>query len=1172
MSIRPARRGGGAHPPAEPARAAPVSGRRLLAIAGAFAAGIAAGRPGGSGLLPAAAALLALGLWPRRPASVVLPAACIAAAFAAGAGVARVAAWRAPGPALLGEWRARGFDDHRSPVRLQGRVEDAERTGDGRVTLMFRARRAAFPAGDRCRRLARPVRVRLGVPWPAPRPIPWRPGDRIEVTARVGPARRYGNPGSFDYPVYLEARGIALTGSVKNARLVRPLGGRRPVWRGGLVRLRQGIVATLADAAPAGWPDAAPFLAALLVGERQDLAPDLEERLQAAGVYHVVALSGFNVACVAAGAAALLSLLPGGPRPRRVALLAIIALYGALARPSGSIARAALMVLLHGLGLLAGRRTSPSGAVAVSALLLLTHRPAWLLEPGFQLSYAATLGLFAAPGARRRRDATAPAGRGRALAGAGGRLIAGLTAASLAALAATAPLAARHFHRVSPAGLPANLVAVPASAACLLLGFVALALAPALPEAAAKVIALAGVLLEAIDRTAASCARLPAGSLWVVPPAWTPVLALLAAMTAARGAARPRTRRSAAAVALLLALGLLARGRLGDPVDGGAAPGRLEVVALDVGQGDAVLVRTPAGATLLVDAGGLGGTDFDVGARVVAPALRAMGLLRLDIVAVTHAHRDHLGGAAAILSQFRPAALWLGALPAGDPAVRRLETTAADLGIAVLRPRRGVRIRLGGARVDVAHPGDIPPEGLRPNNQSLVLRVAHGRRAVLLTGDIEAEVERDLLAGNVAIAADLLKVPHHGSDSSSGEGFLRAVAPRLALISAGAGNPWGHPSAAVLARLARRAVRVGRTDRDGALRARTDGMEPWLLEAWRPEAWRAPRPGPGGSEGFRGHRDEAEDEDQQPHDRHQQPTGPDRRHVVERIGMADADDGEQHPEQDEVIAADQEPEGAHDDDAGARHDAMRPGRHGVQHVPPVELADRQEIERGGEQAEPGGGERRVQPHRGLRSRREEKGIEPVEKETGRETDVSRVRRLRGDRGVRQPVQQDWDGGHEPGDGPGDADIEQRPPVGERGADADDGAERPEQVRTGKKERQRGVDPVQAAGDVVPHLVRPEDEQGAGGVRKAVEPARGPPGEIEACRPQRLAPGHHRAGEQGRDHGGDEAGKVDPGRQGSAPTGSQNPAQGRPQPPRCVAGGWGRGRALRLVLRRLGQTT
>jgi competence protein ComEC len=857
------------------------------------------------------------------------------------------------------------------------------------------------------------------------------------------------------------------------------------------------------------------------VGERQDLGADLEETLQAAGVYHVVAVSGFNVACVSAAAAALITLLPGGPRPRRLALLAVVALYGALARPSGSIARAALMVLVHGVGILAGRRTSPIGSVAVSAILLMVHRPAWLADPGFQLSYAATLGLFATPLRPHPRPAGGAVAGGRTVIGPGLRLFGGVAGASLTALVATAPLAARHFQRVSPAGLAANLVAVPTSAICLLLGFLALTAAPALPTAATLAIALAGTLLNAIERTATWCAALPGGSLWVLPPSWGLVLTLFAALTATCFAGRRRTRSAAAMAALLLAVAGIARGRL-HPVPGDAAGGgRIEVVVLDVGQGDAVLVRLPSGTAMLIDAGGMGGTDFDVGARVVSPALRAMGLLRLDILVVTHAHRDHLGGAAAILRQFRPDALWFGDLPAGEAAVRHLETTAAELGIAVLRPRRGVRLRVGGARIDVSHPGGPRSRAPDVNNQSLVLRITHGRRAVLLTGDIEGEVERDMVARGAVIAADLLKVPHHGSDTSSGEGFLQAVAPRLALISAGSGNPWGHPSAKVVSRLARLPALIGRTDRDGALRAVTDGLAPWRLTTWRL------------SEDLWGHGDEAEDEDQQSEERHQPSPGAERPGVVERGRMSHTDDGEQHPEEHKVISPDQEAEDAEHDDAGARDEEVRSGRQGVEHVPTVELADRQEIQRGGEQPEPGGGEGGVQPD-GSGVGSEVERVEPVEQEARRQPDVARLRRPGDDGGARQAVEKHRESGHEPRDRPGDPHVEQSPPVGERRADADDGAECSEQVRARQEEGERGIDPIDAAGDVVPHLVRAKDEKHGRGVGHAVQPGLRVADERgEQSQGDRLVPNHHGPGQKRRDHRRQEADEVDPGWKGPA---------------------------------------
>jgi competence protein ComEC len=1152
VPIRPARRHGGALASPDPQRATAVSGRVLVAIAAAFASGVALGRGAHDPVLVAAGILAGLVLWPwlgsvrgipppgrgrsgvARVVAIALPAAVLAAACVAGAcalGVvaARLASREAPGPALLETWRAAGFAEHKSAVRFQGLVEDVERAGEERVTLILKTRVAAFPSGGTLRHLPRPVNLRLSVPWTDPGPIPWRPGDRIEVTTRAGSARRYGNPGSFDYPAYLEARGIDLTGSVKSARLVRVLGPPRPPWRGVLARARQQVVATLAAAAPPRQSAAASFLAALLVGERQDLGAGLEETLMASGVYHVVALSGFNVACVSAGAAALLSLVPFGPRTRRVALLGVVALYGAIARPSGSIARAALMVLVHGLGHLTGRRTTPVGSLAVSAVLLMASRPGWLADPGFQLSYAATLGLFALPAPVGLRDRAGPSGRGRALGAAGLRLLAGLGATSLAALVATAPLAARHFHRVSPAGLVANLVAVPASALCLLLGFVALAAAPAFPEVATHAVGLAGILVGAIERTAAACVAVPGGSLWVVPPPWRLVLALLAALVAARGAAWRPLRRTMALGAALLAIATLGRGRIVTAPPAGAGPGRMEVVVLDVGQGDAVLVRLPTGATILVDAGGMGGTDFDVGARVVAPALRALGILRLDVLAVTHAHRDHLGGALAILVQFRPRALWLGDLPEGDDAVRRLEAAAGERHIPVLRPRRGVPIRLGGARIDIVHPGGDPAARPGTNNQSLVLRVARGRRAALLTGDIESPVERDLVATGVAIGADLLKVAHHGSDTSSGDAFLRVVAPRLALVSAGEGNPWGHPSPVVLSRLAGLPAIVGRTDCDGALFAVTDGLAPWRLRTWRRSSE------PVASEHLGCHRDEGEDEDQEAEQRHENPPRAEGTGFVERCGMTHADDREQDAEQDQVVPAEEEAERAHEDETGARDDAVSPRRQGVQHVPAIELSDRQEIERRGKETEPRGGEARVEPDRNLRVDAEIERVQPLEQEAGGQTDVARLWRPRHQRRMPEAVEQHRDRDHEAGDRPRDPDIEQRAPVRERRPDADDGPERAEKVGTGQEEGERGVDPIQPAGDVVPHLVRAEDQQDGGRVRQSVEPGRRVAGDArEKGQGQRLVPGHHRPRQKGRDHGGRETQRVDPRRQRASP--------------------------------------
>jgi competence protein ComEC len=1069
----------------------PVAGRRLMALAIAFAAGIAAAIGGGA-LLPAAVALASCALWPtaraprgaRDAASAgpgrsharAIGTLLLTAGFVLGLGLAAAAVRLAPGRRALAGWESAGFEPHKSPILLAGWIEDLEPSGADRVALQCVVEAAAFPSGGNLEPLAWPLRVRLNVPGNTGHP--WEPGARFETIARLGPPRRYGNPGSFDYPAWLRARGIELTGSVKSARLVRMSGAAVPPWRGLLARLRAGLVARLATPVEGGHSETAAFLAALLVGERQALGPDLEESLQAAGVYHVVALSGFNVACVAGFASLLLALLPIGPTGRRFALLFVVASYGALARPSGSIARATLMVLAHGAGRVSGRRASPLGTLAVSAMLLLAHRPAWLLDPGFQLSYVATLGLLAVPLPPRR-----PGRRGSVLRRAAGALAWSLLTAglaSLAAIVATAPLAARHFHRLSAAGLAANLVAVPASAACLFIGFAVLAASMLAPSLVAALTTVASWLLLAIRRTAEACVAVPGGSLWVVPPAWSHTLLLLGALSVARGARRPLLRAFMAAASLGLAIAAVSGGRGDPPAHSANGPPTLEITLLDVGQGDAILVRTPLGATMLIDAGGLGGSDFDVGARVVGPALRTLGVLRLDILALTHAHRDHVGGAGSILEQFRPRAVWLGAMPAEDPAVARFEAAAERLGIAVVRPRRGVAMHLGGARFEVTHPaaGGTP----RPNDQSLVLRVRYGRQAALLTGDIEEGVEGDLLASGMPLAAGLLKVAHHGSDTSTAAGFLRAVSPVLALISAGAGNPWGHPAEAVLARLRTAGVRIGRTDRDGALRARTDGCAPWVVDRLAPPPWE----GESSADPW-ALRHEAQEEDEQADKGDDQTSRAERRHVVDRPRVADADDREQDREHDEVVPLPPIPDEAQRRDSREGYQSMGPRREGVEDVTTVELADRQEVERRSEQPEPGGDEERMEHH--VASGGKEQRIHQAGEKTGREhQDTFSRRRVRHVR-VPEAVDQDRQGGDETGDRSRHPHVEQRPPVGERSPDADDRPEGAEGVGSWKEEGGGGVDAVQAAGHVVPHLVHSEDEEHRGRIGKPVEPGR-----------------------------------------------------------------------------------
>jgi competence protein ComEC len=282
-------------------------------------------------------------------------------------------------------------------------------------------------------------------------------------------------------------------------------------------------------------------------------------------------------------------------------------------------------------------------------------------------------------------------------------------------------------------------------------------------------------------------------------------------------------RRRVTTVAALAALALAAAS-LGARDLGRRWSPDLVVTFLDVGQGDAAVVEAPGGAVMLVDGGGARDGTFDPGARIVEPFLRARGVGRLDVVALSHPHPDHLNGLHRVLERFDVGALWSSGDDGRNPEYRRLVDTARRRGIGLPAVSAGT---LGRARVEPLGPfyGDEvgKPPGLTVNDASLVLRVAWGGRGVLFSGDLEADGEGELAGrrdAGQAVAADVLKVPHHGSRTSSSDELLDAVAPSLAVISLGWRNQFHFPAPEVVARYAARGVRVLRTDRDGAVTVR----------------------------------------------------------------------------------------------------------------------------------------------------------------------------------------------------------------------------------------------------------------------------------------------------------------------------------------------------------------
>ena len=629
------------------------------------------------------------------------------------------------------------------------------------------------------RRVPATGRARLTVLGP---PVDVRYGDEVRGTFRLRHPRRFDNPGAFDYPAYLASQGVFLEGWTREpVEVTRASRGSRLL--AGIFGVRTLLLQRLDAAMP---PPQAGLLKATVLGDRSGLTPEMNRAFLDSGTYHILAISGLNVSLLAGALFGLFRLLRASPRWAAGAAAVLVTFYAALAGAGASVIRAAVMADVYLLAVVLDRRADLLNSLALSGLAILWWNPRFLHDAGFQLTYLATLGIILVLPRFQSRLVSLP----RPL-----RWILESVAITVAATAATLPILAGSFNRVSPAGLLANIPIVPLSGLITGLGTAACAVFLAVPTGLAWLNQVNGWLVDALLALARWFGAWPWSTVRVYAPTTGMLLCYYGALAAAlwawpvrlRPGGRGRFSRSAGWVSLgccaLLAAQIL--WRLYPAVE----DSRVRLTMLDVGQGEAIYLEVPGRSNMLVDAGGHARRRLrhrPARHRPVPMARmgEAVGCRGPDAPAVgSHRRRaDHSPGGYGRggLDGRLAGRLRDGRVDSGIPPPPAHPTSggcrrgsAPSLGA---RRRAGHSPRRGGPRARRPSASGREPG---PNDRSVVLRVQSGDQAILLTGDLERSGEAVLLGSGATLAAQVLKVPHHGSRQSSTEAFLRAVGPAV---------------------------------------------------------------------------------------------------------------------------------------------------------------------------------------------------------------------------------------------------------------------------------------------------------------------------------------------------------------------------------------------------------
>ena len=731
---------------------------------------------------------LALGVWVNLPPTLVVGSIVVTSGAALVAAGARRLVLAAVALALVGLWWGSLRSDALDRSWLEPRIGEA---ASARVVVTGPARRTPFalrvPA-EMLRFGTTRFRERVLLELPPERAPPQ--GAVLELRAR--PVAPRGPETGFDERGWLARRGVHVVVRGESPRIV----GRRGGIGGVADRLRAHTESTIARGTTGG---RRALVAGIVLGEDDGLSMEVRDAFEASGLMHLLAVSGQNMAITAIGVVAVARVVGAGRLVGEGVAILVVLSYALAVGWQPSVVRAAVAGTLASLAWLVARPRDRWHALAMGALVLLTWMPASGLEPGFQLSFAAVATIFLVlPRTSGIPDAY-PVPRG----------FWDVLVVAVACGVVTGPIVWLHFGAFPLWTVPANVAAEPAMPPLIGLTLGAAAIEPVFPGAAAALAWLAGWCAAWIALVARVVSSWPSAQIRS-PLVLAALLAVAVVAVVLRRLPRYRRRAAAAGIAsVVLGLGTVVCALR--PVPAWDPPAGLRITFLDVGQGDGILLEAP-GAAILVDQGP---PEADV-----AGQLRRLGLRSLTALVLTHPQRDHIGGAARVIEKLQVAAILDPALAVKGPEYAAAIAAARRRAVSIHELRAGEEFRLGRLRVRVLWPDDpgLPSED--PNRNATVLLVSYGAIDALLTADAESDVTRYLRLRPV----EILKVAHHGSEDPGLPDLLRAVRPRVAVVSVGEGNDYDHPRPETVAALADVAgLFTLRTDLDGRIVVESDG-------------------------------------------------------------------------------------------------------------------------------------------------------------------------------------------------------------------------------------------------------------------------------------------------------------------------------------------------------------